>query len=67
MENDSDSEVIELHILSYNVNLLPIFVNPVGHRSKSARLSRFLSELQTRDYDIIALQEVFSSPYVLGL
>ena len=50
---------IPVKILSYNLNLLPKGVNPVGHRYKSNRLTEFLKCLP--DYDILALQEVLIS------
>lgn len=47
---------LPVKILSYNLNLLPKGVNPVGHRYKTSRLKEFVKSIP--DYDIIALQEV---------
>ncbi|KAL6079084.1 Long-chain-fatty-acid--CoA ligase 6, variant 2 [Balamuthia mandrillaris] len=55
---------LEVKVLSYNLNLLPKGVNPVGHRYKTARLKEFVRCLP--DYDVVALQEVFSTPFLLG-
>jgi hypothetical protein len=52
-----------ISVLSYNLNLLPKGVNPVGHRYKSARLAEFTSKC-LGEYDVMALQEVFSTPYL---
>jgi hypothetical protein len=54
---------LTISVLSYNLNLLPKGVNPVGHRYKSARLAEFTSKC-LGEYDVMALQEVFSTPYL---
>jgi ABC-type uncharacterized transport system YnjBCD ATPase subunit len=45
----------EVRVLSYNLNLLPVFVRGVGHGYKDERLFEFIKRMP--HYDIIALQE----------
>lgn len=45
----------EVRVLSYNLNLLPVFVRGVGHGYKDERLFEFIKRMP--NYDIIALQE----------
>jgi hypothetical protein len=61
--NATNGGRLAISVLSYNLNLLPKGVNPVGHRYKSARLAEFVSKC-LGEYDVMALQEVFSTPYL---
>jgi long-chain acyl-CoA synthetase len=62
---EAESRDISFRLLSYNLNLLPAFVSMAGHRYKSERLRAFLEHVG--EYEVLALQEVFSSPWLGGL
>jgi endonuclease/exonuclease/phosphatase family metal-dependent hydrolase len=56
----------EIRLLSFNLNILPkgsSLMNSVGHRFKNARFAEFVPTLVEGAYDVLALQEVFSSPF----
>eukprot|EP01125_Pyxidicula_operculata_P017646 TRINITY_DN6205_c0_g2_i4.p1 TRINITY_DN6205_c0_g2~~TRINITY_DN6205_c0_g2_i4.p1 ORF type:complete len:1015 (-),score=105.94 TRINITY_DN6205_c0_g2_i4:52-3096(-) len=57
-----------LKILSFNLNLLPglsfTHVSSPGHGYGSQRLTEFLELIKNDNYDIILLQEVFSTPHL---
>eukprot|EP00760_Papus_ankaliazontas_P014200 PhM_4_TR15977/c0_g1_i1/m.97965/K09680/coaW; type II pantothenate kinase len=51
----------EVRFLSYNLNLLPLGSKSLGAGYKWERMNLFLDE-HIEKYDIVALQEIFSSP-----
>jgi uncharacterized coiled-coil protein SlyX len=74
LEEDVDimKGVNEITLLSYNLNALPIesALLPGGHASEQGftsreRLSQFVTQISDRKFDIVALQEVFSSPILV--
>jgi len=58
------SLAMEIHVLSFNINLLPVGNNPVGHQYKDQRLAEFLRRID--EFHVVALQEVFSTPFLAG-
>jgi hypothetical protein len=63
-DNGSERPALEIHVLSFNINLLPVGNNPIGHQYKDQRLQAFLEHIDK--YHIIALQEAFSTPFLWG-
>ena len=57
----------KVRLLSLNLNLLPFgsrLVHGFGHSYKTDRLDEFARVLSLQAYDILALQEVFSTPHL---
>lgn len=63
-QGTASGDLVHVRVLSYNLNLLPALVIGTGHRHKSQRLKEFLKALPL--YDIVVLQEVFSTPWFGG-
>jgi hypothetical protein len=59
--------VNSMRVLSYNLNILP-HGNPSvfgsEHGSRSERVLEFVALIAASSYDVLALQEVFASPFV---
>jgi long-subunit acyl-CoA synthetase (AMP-forming) len=56
----------KMQLLSYNLNILPsgnIFAG-TGHDHADERMELFCRSLSSMQYDVIALQEVFASPFL---
>jgi hypothetical protein len=60
-------KVNEVNLLSYNLNCLPRGVwAGVGHNHAVERMEHFIQVVRTKNYDVLAMQEVFASPFVFG-
>ncbi len=65
------SLINNLEVLSYNLNILPLFGSFFGTGQgtfSSDRLEKFIQVIEKRsvNYDVMALQEVFGSPFSLS-
>jgi hypothetical protein len=62
MENGTNS----FRVLSFNLNILPSFslVWTGDHGFAKERADEFLLQIQQKDYQILILQELFSSPHL---
>ncbi len=57
---ENQKEVTELKILTYNIFLRPPFIKNNKDDYKNERLEEFYRIIKSGDFDIIALQEIFS-------